>query len=72
MSEKPEENDDLIKGVNTISKKTIVAKSEKYVSSLVRGQKVQFQRKGYYIVDNKKNGNITFNKTVSLRDSWRK
>tara|TARA_Y100000768_G_scaffold359092_1_gene315357 strand:+ start:458 stop:2110 length:1653 start_codon:yes stop_codon:yes gene_type:complete len=72
MSEKPEENDDLIKGVNTISKKIIAAKSEKYVSSLVRGQKVQFQRKGYYIVDNKKKGNITFNKTVSLRDSWRK
>ena len=72
MSEKPEENEDLIKGINPSSKKTIVGKSEKYISSLVKGQKVQFQRKGYYIVDNKKNGNITFNKTVSLRDSWRK
>ena len=72
MIEKPEENKDLIKGVNTSSKKTIVGKSEKYISSLVKGQKVQFQRKGYYMVNNKKNGNIIFNKTVSLRDGWRK
>tara|TARA_X000000950_G_scaffold42599_1_gene47374 strand:+ start:14910 stop:16424 length:1515 start_codon:yes stop_codon:yes gene_type:complete len=72
ISEKPEDNEDLIKGVNTTSKKTIVGKSEKYISSLAKGQKVQFQRKGYYIVDNKKNGNIVFNKTVSLRDSSRK
>ena len=72
ISEKPEENEDLIKGVNTSSKKIIVGKSEKYISSLAKGQKVQFQRKGYYIVDNIKNGNIIFNKTVSLRDSWRK
>ena len=72
ISEKPEANEDLIKGVNTTSKKTIVGKSEKYISSLAKGQKVQFQRKGYYIVDNKKNGNIVFNKTVSLRDSSRK
>jgi len=71
-SERPEENEDLLKDVNASSKKTIVGKSEKYISSLVKGQKVQFQRKGYYIVDNKKNGNIIFNKTVSLRDSWKK
>ena len=71
LSEKPEENQDLIKGINTSSKKRIVGKSEKYVSSLKKGQKVQFQRKGYYIVDNNKNGNITFNKTVSLRESRR-
>jgi len=72
LSEKPEENEDLIKGINTSSKKRIFGKSEKYVSSLNKGQKVQFQRKGYYIVDKKKNGNVTFNKTVSLRDSWTK
>ena len=71
LSEKPEENQDLIKGINTSSKKRIVGKSEKYVSSLKKGQKVQFQRKGYYIVDKNKNGNITFNKTVSLRESRR-
>ena len=72
LSEKPEENEDLIKCINTNSKKRIVGKSEKYVSSLKKGQKVQFQRKGYYIVDKNINGNVTFNKTVSLRDGWRK
>ena len=66
--EKPEENDDLIKGVNNKFKKLIVGKSEHFVSSLQIGQKVQFQRKGYYIVDSNEGGAISFNKTVSLRD----
>ena len=70
--EKPDENDDLIKGVNTNSKKLIVGKSERFVSSLQIGQKVQFQRKGYYIVDSNEGGVISFNKTVSLRDGWKK
>ena len=70
--EKPDENDDLIKGVNTNSKKLIVGKCERFVSSLQIGQKVQFQRKGYYIVDSNEGGVISFNKTVSLRDGWKK
>ena len=70
--EKPDENDDLIKGVNTNSEKLIVGKSEHFVSSLQIGQKVQFQRKGYYIVDSNEAGVISFNKTVSLRDGWKK
>ena len=72
LNEKPEENEDLIKGINTSSKKRLLGKSEKHVSSLAKGQRVQFQRKGYYIVDKAKKGEITFNKTVSLRDSWKK
>ncbi len=72
FKEKPDENDDLIKGVNKNSKKLIVGKSEHFVSSLQIGQKVQFQRKGYYIVDSNEGGVISFNKTVSLRDGWRK
>lgn len=72
LNEKPEENDDLIKGINTCSKKRLLGKSEKHVSSLAKGQRVQFQRKGYYIVNKAKKGEITFNKTVSLRDSWKK
>ena len=72
FKEKPDENDDLIKGVNKNSKKLIVGKSEQFVSSLQIGQKVQFQRKGYYIVDSNEGGVISFNKTVSLRDGWKK
>ena len=72
FKEKPDENDDLIKGVNQNSKKLIVGKSEYFVSSLQIGQKVQFQRKGYYIVESNEGGVISFNKTVSLRDGWKK
>ena len=72
FKEKPDENDDLIKGVNKNSKKLIVGKSEQFVSSLQIGQKVQFQRKGYYIVDSNEGGVISFNNTVSLRDGWKK
>ena len=72
FKEKPDENDDLIKCVNKNSKKLIVGKSEHFVSSLQIGQKVQFQRKGYYIVDSNEGGVISFNKTVSLRDGWKK
>ena len=72
FKEKPDENDDLIKGVNKNSKKLIVGKSKHFVSSLQIGQKVQFQRKGYYIVDSNEAGVISFNKTVSLRDGWKK
>ena len=72
LKEKPEGNDDLLKNVNTDSKKLIVGKSEKFVSSLKKGQKVQFQRKGYYIVDDIQHDSMFFNKTVSLRDGWKK
>jgi len=72
LKEKPEETEDLLKSVNTDSKKLIVGKSEKFVSSLTKGQKVQFQRKGYYIVDDNQQGSILFNKTAGLRDSWKK
>ena len=72
LKEKPEESEDLLKSVNTDSKKLIVGKSERFVSSLKKGEKVQFQRKGYYIVDNNQNGSMYFNKTVGLRDGWKK
>ena len=72
LKEKPEENDDFLNSINTDSKKLIVGKSEKFASSFTKGQKVQFQRKGYYIVDDNQQGIISFNKTVGLRDGWKK
>ena len=72
LKEKPEENDDLLKSINTDSKKLIVGKAEKFASSFTKGQKVQFQRKGYYIVDDNQQGTISFNKTVGLKDGWKK
>ena len=72
LNEKPEESHDLLKSINSDSKKLIVGKSEKYISSFKKGQKVQFQRKGYYIVNDNQHGSISFNKTVGLRDGWKK
>ena len=72
MNEKPEESHNLLKNINSNSKKLIEGKSEQFISSLKKGQKVQFQRKGYYIVDDNQNGNMSFNKTIGLRDGWKK
>ena len=72
LKERPDDDEDLLKCVNKDSKKLIVGKSEKFVSCLTKGQKVQFQRKGYYIVDDNQHGSMLFNKTVGLRDSWKK
>ena len=72
LNEKPEESHDLLNSINSASKKLIVGKSEQFISSFKKGEKVQFQRKGYYIVDNNQNGSMSFNKTVGLRDGWKK
>ena len=31
----------------------------------------QFQRKGYFKLDNYDNNNMVFNRTVTLRDTWK-
>jgi glutaminyl-tRNA synthetase len=37
------------------------------------GSRYQFERHGYFVVDpDSKPGNLVFNRTVSLRDSWAK
>ena len=72
LNEKAEESHDLLNSINPVSKKLIVGKSEQFISSFKKGEKVQFQRKGYYIVDNNQNGSMSFNKTVGLRDGWKK
>ena len=72
LNEKPEESHDLLNSINSVSKKLIVGKSEQFISSFKKGAKVQFRRKGYYIVDNNQNGSMSFNKTVGLRDGWKK
>lgn len=47
-------------------------KAEPYVKQLEKGTSVQFERKGYFIVDDKTEAKIIFNRTVPLRDSWKK
>ncbi len=48
-------------------------KMESYLKDAKEGEKFQFQRTGYFCVDpDSTNGNMVFNRTVSLKDSWAK
>ncbi len=65
-------NEDLFQMINPNSSKTSVAKAEPFLAKAKKGERYQFQRKGYFIVDNNKTPLIVFNKTVGLRDNWKK
>ena len=67
------EKEDFLEDINPNSLKVIHAKAEPSLKHVLPGNTFQFQRKGYFTVDKKpKTGNIVFNKTVGLRDSWSK
>ena len=64
---------DFLRDINPDSLKVAKAYAEPSLKECAQGQSFQFQRKGYYVVDKKsKADNIIFNKTVGLRDSWKK
>ena len=49
------------------------AKVEPSLKALASGDRVQFQRLGYYVVDpDSSPTNLVFNKVVGLRDTWSK
>jgi glutaminyl-tRNA synthetase len=49
------------------------AQAEPSLAGAVAGTRVQFERLGYFCVDNdSRPGSLVFNRTVSLRDSWAK
>jgi glutaminyl-tRNA synthetase len=73
--EAPGANDqsDFLMDINPDSLKIIKAKAEPSLDLACCGDTFQFQRKGYFTVDkNSKANEIVFNKTVGLRDSWKK
>jgi glutaminyl-tRNA synthetase len=49
-------------------------KLEPALASVKPGESVQFERHGYFCADlkNSNPGQLVFNRTVSLRDSWSK
>jgi len=67
-----ESNEELLKMINPNSSKTSIAKAEPFLSNAQKGDRFQFQRKGYFIVDNSETPLVVFNKTVGLRDNWKK
>ncbi len=64
-------DEELLKMVNPGSIKKTTAKAEPFLSSAKKGERFQFQRKGYFIVDSS-SSKLVFNKTVGLRDNWKK
>ena len=75
MDEAPNSHEDksYMDFINPSSLKTIEAFVEPSLAEAKVGEQFQFQRLGYFNVDNDSNKtNLVFNKTVGLRDSWAK
>jgi glutaminyl-tRNA synthetase len=65
--------EDLAIAINKESIKVFNGYAEQELSKASISESFQFQRKGYYIKDaDSKTGKHVFNKTVSLRDNWKK
>jgi len=59
--------------LNPDAKKTIAAYLEPALKDAKAGERFQFERHGYFVVDrDSRPGAPTFNRTVTLRDSWLK
>ena len=58
--------------INSESLKKVKGYIEPSLSTASKGDHFQFQRLGYFILDNIINKKLIFNKTVGLRDSWSK
>ena len=71
--ENVEEGKDFKDNLNPDSLKTITAMAEPSVLKLVVGDRVQFERLGYFCVDpDSTSSKIVFNRTVALKDNWTK
>jgi glutaminyl-tRNA synthetase len=73
-SERPDDDDDFMTTLNPESLETVPsAKVEPSLADAVPGEKYQFERIGYFAVDpDARPGEIVFNRTVTLRSSWKK
>ena len=75
MDESPDShpNKDFMEFINPNSLKTINAFVEPSLADVKAGERFQFQRLGYFNVDDDSKPDVlVFNKTVGLRDSWAK
>ena len=73
-SERPDDDDDFMTTLNPESQEIVPkAKVEPSLADAVPGEKYQFERTGYFAVDpDSRPGALVFNRTVTLRDSWKK
>ena len=64
---------DFMEFVNRESLETITGFLEPSLENVKAGERFQFQRLGYFNVDtDSRPGNLVFNRTVTLRDTWAK
>jgi len=63
---------DFKKFINQNSLKIVNGFVEPSLSKALKGNHFQFQRLGYFILDEIINEKLIFNKTVGLRDNWSK
>ena len=73
-SERPDDDDNFMATLNSDSLEVVTdAKVEPSLADAVPGEKFQFERTGYFAVDpDSRPGALVFNRTVTLRDSWKK
>ena len=73
-SERPDDDDNFMSTLNPDSMEIIPnAKVEPSLADAVPGEKFQFERTGYFAVDpDSRSSALVFNRTVTLRDSWKK
>lgn len=75
LKENPLEDEDFIANLNPHSLEVIAGcKVEPGLADTPEGSRFQFLRHGYFCIDtvDSKPGNLVFNRTVGLRDSWAK
>lgn len=70
--ENPDKLDDFHAGLNPDSLHEQMALVEPSLVKAEVGQTFQFERVGYFTVDSNDSGQPTFNRTVTLRDTWAK
>jgi glutaminyl-tRNA synthetase len=63
----PGKERDFLQDINPESRKVVDARLEPALRDSRPGQSYQFERHGYFVADYDK---LTFNRTVTLRDSW--
>lgn len=70
----PASQEDFLSTINKESLKIVTAKVEPFLYSTKSGEQFQFERMGYFTVDEKLSSNAkpVFNRTVTLKDNYRK
>ncbi|MFW6232640.1 MAG: glutamine--tRNA ligase, partial [Bacteroidota bacterium] len=71
--EEVEEGGDFTKNISPDSLEILDnCKLEPFLKDSAPGDKFQFERQGYFCVDTKFTDKLTFNRTVTLKDTWAK